>query len=68
MQDLASKYGPIYKERIGFIEHVVVSDPEEYAKVIRADSKHPHRIGLLPMEYHRKKKGISLGLVNGYVV
>ena len=64
MQSRANEFGPIYKEHIGHMTSVVVSDPEEYGKVIRADGKYPHRIEMEPMVHYRNKKGISLGTVN----
>ena len=60
----ADEYGPVYKEKIGHLRSVVVSDPLEYSKVIRADGTHPHRIELEPMVVYRQRKGMSLGTVN----
>ena len=68
MTDLSEKYGPVFKERFGLLEHVVVSDPWEYAKVVRADGPAPYRIEMLPLAYYRTQKGLSLGLVNGYIM
>ena len=65
MQELSRIYGPIYQEKIAHFSHVVISDPYEYAKVVRADGKYPHRIEMEPMVQYRKKKGLILGLVNG---
>ena len=64
MKMRAEEYGPIYKEQIGNLSSVVISDPREYGKVIRADGKYPHRIELEPMKYYRLQKGMSLGTVN----
>ena len=65
MQQRSEEFGPVYKEKIGpTIEMVVVSDPEEYAKVMRVDGKFPHRIELEPMVEYRNRKGMSLGTVN----
>ncbi|KAJ8305530.1 hypothetical protein KUTeg_016075 [Tegillarca granosa] len=62
------EFGPIYKEKIATISSVVISDPEEYSKVIRAEGKFPNRREMEPMAYYRQKKGITLGLVNASVV
>ncbi|KAK7488462.1 hypothetical protein BaRGS_00020247 [Batillaria attramentaria] len=58
------QYGPLYKEQIGPIQTVVVSDPTEYSKVLRAEGRHPVRREMEPMVYYRQQKGIDLGLVN----
>ncbi|ESO92641.1 hypothetical protein LOTGIDRAFT_233081 [Lottia gigantea] len=58
------EFGPVYKESIGPIDTVVISDPAEYAKVIRADGKFPNRKEMEPMAFYREQKGIGLGLVN----
>ncbi|KAK2150532.1 hypothetical protein LSH36_401g00071 [Paralvinella palmiformis] len=34
MTELSAKYGPVYKEKIGPLTHVVISDPLEYVKRI----------------------------------
>ncbi|XP_013393784.1 cytochrome P450 10-like [Lingula anatina] len=60
----AQMYGPIFREKIATNENVIITDPWEYQKVIRVDGKRPQRIELLPAAHYRKKKGISLGLVN----
>ncbi|ELT96518.1 hypothetical protein CAPTEDRAFT_143013 [Capitella teleta] len=64
MTSRSKEFGPVYKERIGMIESVIVSDPHEYAKVIQVDGKHPHRIELFPMVHYRQKKKMALGTVN----
>lgn len=66
MQKRACQFGPIYKEQIGYLHHVVISDPTEYIKVIQVDGKFPNRIEMEPMVYYRKKRGMDLGTVNGY--
>ena len=65
MQELANVHGPIYQEKIAHFSHVVISDPHEYAKVIRADGKYPYRIEMEPIKHYRTKRGYMLGLVNG---
>ncbi|XP_064619540.1 cytochrome P450 10-like [Lineus longissimus] len=60
----AKEYGPIYREQIGPIVTVVISDPEEYNKVLRNESKYPHRIELEPLKYYRRSHGMGLGVVN----
>ena len=66
-QQRAFDYGPIYKEQIGAISTVVISDPLEYNKVIRSEGKYPNRREMEPMAHYRRKKKIGLGLVNAYV-
>ncbi|XP_063441953.1 cytochrome P450 10-like [Mytilus trossulus] len=63
-QQRAFEYGPIYKEQIGAISTVVISDPLEYNKVIRSEGKYPNRREMEPMAHYRRKKKIGLGLVN----
>lgn len=67
MQKRSSVYGPIYREQIGHLKSVVISDPEEYAKVIHVDGKYPNRIEMEPIAYYRRKRGMGLGTVNGSV-
>ena len=55
----------IYKEKIGLLSSVVISDPEAYMKVIQVDGKYPNRIEMEPMVHYRKKRGMDLGTVNG---
>lgn len=63
-QQRAIEHGPIYKEKIATINTVVISDPEEYSKVIRSEGKYPQRREMEPIAYYRQQKGIGLGLVN----
>ena len=60
----AKQYGRIYKENFGAGTSVVVSDPIEYAKVMRGDGRCPHRTELGPLLHYRRKRGMSLGAVN----
>ncbi|KAL3868739.1 hypothetical protein ACJMK2_041508 [Sinanodonta woodiana] len=60
----AIEHGPIYKEKIATISTVVISDPNEYQKVIRAEGKYPIRREMEPMAHYRRKNGYELGLVN----
>lgn len=63
-QNRAMKYGKIYKENIATISTVVISDPDEYAKVIRAEGRYPNRREMEPLAFYRAQKGIGLGLVS----
>lgn len=63
-QKRAIEHGPIYKEKIATINSVVISDPEEYSKVIRSEGKFPQRRPMEPIAYYREQKGLGLGLVN----
>lgn len=57
-------YGPIYKENLGGRVMVVISDIEEYLKIIRIDGKFPVREKLLPIWYYMKVKGMKESIVN----
>ena len=61
----SEEYGPIYKETFGAISTVVISDLDEYDKVIAVDGRYPNRIELMPVVHYRKKRGMGLGTVNG---
>ncbi|KAL4236526.1 hypothetical protein ACF0H5_004911 [Mactra antiquata] len=63
-QKRAIEHGPIYKEKIATINTVVISDPEEYSKVIRSEGKYPQRREMEPIAYYRQQRGLGLGLVN----
>ncbi|XP_013406758.1 cytochrome P450 10 [Lingula anatina] len=63
-QTRSQEYGPIYREKLATVESIVISDPIEYSKVVRADGKYPQRTELLPIMHYRKQKGMGLGLVN----
>ena len=64
MQERAINYGPIYKERVGFLSSIILSDPNEYKKVFNAEGKHPHRLEMMPMKHYLEKHGRCLGLTN----
>ena len=64
MQMRAKEFGPIYKEQIGGWFAVVISDLDEYSKVIKADGRYPKRREVDPLVYYLKRKGMSLGIVN----
>ena len=61
----SEQYGPIYKETFGDISTVVISDLDEYDKVIAVDGRYPNRIELEPIVHYRRKRGMGLGTVNG---
>lgn len=58
------QYGPIFQEQITTVKTVVISDPDEYSKIIRAEGRMPIRREMEPMAYHRVKNNLHLGLVN----
>lgn len=60
----ALEYGPIFREQITTVKTVVISDLDEYSKVIKAEGRFPHRREMEPMMYHRYQRGIGLGLIN----
>ena len=66
-QKRSLEFGPIYKENIANQSTIVVSDPEEYKKVVRTEGKFPVRAVMEPWHYYRKKKNLGQGLVNSCV-
>ncbi|XP_052825862.1 cytochrome P450 10 [Octopus bimaculoides] len=60
----ALEYGPIFREQITTVKTVVISDLDEYSKVIKAEGRFPHRREMEPMMYHRHQRGVDLGLIN----
>ncbi|XP_048761818.1 cytochrome P450 10-like [Ostrea edulis] len=58
------QYGPVYKEQIANMTTVVISDPSEYNKIIRAEGRYPKRRELDPWFMYREKKKMGQGLVN----
>jgi len=64
MKQRSEMYGPIYKESMGLFSSVVISDLEEYAKVIAVDGRYPNRAELEPYLHYLKKRGMVSGIVN----
>jgi len=64
MKERSEQYGPVYKEAIGPFSSVVISDLEEYAKVIAVDGRHPHRTEMEPYAHFLNKRGMVIGVVN----
>ena len=60
----SEKYGPVYKEHLGSRVSVIITDPVEYSKVVRADGKYPVRPEVDPIKHYQLKHGMSLGLIN----
>ncbi|KAL5022073.1 hypothetical protein ScPMuIL_001228 [Solemya velum] len=58
------EYGPVYKESIMGITNVIITDPQEYKKVVHAEGRYPVRMTMEPLAHYCKMKGSSLGLVN----
>ncbi|XP_061192062.1 cytochrome P450 10-like [Saccostrea echinata] len=58
------QYGPVFKEQIANMTTVVITDPFEYNKVIRAEGKYPKRRVLDPWFVYREKNKMGQGLVN----
>ena len=63
----SEQYGPIYRETFGDISTVVISDLDEYDKVIAVDGRYPNRMEMMPIVHYRRKRGMGLGTVNGSV-
>ncbi|CAK9304089.1 unnamed protein product [Gordionus sp. m RMFG-2023] len=62
--DRSLEFGTIYKEKIGPEVLVVITDPKEYSKVVRTDSKYPNRMALEPMIHYRRIRNLPIGLFN----
>ncbi|XP_035690057.1 probable cytochrome P450 49a1 [Branchiostoma floridae] len=57
-------YGSIYRERIGPLDLVVISDPTEIEKVFRNEGRYPERIELASIKVYREIKKLPAGLIN----
>nr|XP_033776812.1 cholesterol side-chain cleavage enzyme, mitochondrial [Geotrypetes seraphini] len=58
------KYGPIYREKVGYYESVNIIQPEDAAALFKVEGMFPERLMLQPWmdyrEYRKKKKGVLL--------
>ena len=61
------QYGPIYKETIGNLTSVIISDLDEYAKVIHVDGRYPNRIEMEPLAHYRRKRNMGFSTADGSV-
>ncbi|CAH1233707.1 CYP27A1 [Branchiostoma lanceolatum] len=57
-------YGSIYREKLGPMDLVVISDPKEIEKVFRNEGRYPERLPLMSMKIYRELKKMPVGLVN----
>jgi len=64
MKQRSEKYGPVYKESIGSFCPIVISDLDEYAKVIAVDGRYPNRAEMEPYAHYLRKRGKVIGIVN----
>uniref|UniRef100_A0A8W8N4Z2 Cytochrome P450 10 n=1 Tax=Magallana gigas TaxID=29159 RepID=A0A8W8N4Z2_MAGGI len=60
------QYGPVFKEKLANFTTVVISDPAEYNKVVRAEGKYPLRRDVEPWFLYREKRKMGQGLVNSH--
>jgi hypothetical protein len=60
----SQQYGPLYKETIGNMTSVVITNLDEYAKVVHADGRFPIRPPFMPILHYEKKKKIVLLAAN----
>ncbi|XP_066267323.1 probable cytochrome P450 49a1 [Branchiostoma lanceolatum] len=60
-------YGSIYREKIGPMDLVVISDPKEIGKVFRNEGRYPERLPLMSVKIYRELKKLPLGvaILNG---
>ena len=64
MKQRSEQYGPVYKEAIGPFCSVVISDLDEYTKVIAVDGRYPNRAEMEPYAHYLRKRGMVIGIVN----
>ena len=64
MKQRSEQYGAVYKETIGPFSSVIISDLDEYAKVVAVDGRHPHRTEMEPYAHYARKRGFVIGIVN----
>ncbi|XP_019623431.1 PREDICTED: LOW QUALITY PROTEIN: probable cytochrome P450 49a1 [Branchiostoma belcheri] len=57
-------YGNIYREKIGPMDLVVISDPKEIERLFRNEGRYPERQPLLSVEIYRELKKLPAGIVN----
>ncbi|XP_035690421.1 probable cytochrome P450 49a1 [Branchiostoma floridae] len=57
-------YGSIYREKLGPLDLVVISDPKEIEKVFRNEGRYPERVQLESVRTYREIKKLPIGVVN----
>ncbi|XP_066267336.1 probable cytochrome P450 49a1 [Branchiostoma lanceolatum] len=57
-------YGIIYREKLGPMDLVVISDPKEIEKVFRNEGRYPERLPLMSMKIYRELKKLPAGVAN----
>ncbi|XP_019631487.1 PREDICTED: cytochrome P450 10-like [Branchiostoma belcheri] len=57
-------YGNIYREKIGPMDLVVISDPKEIERVFRNEGRYPERRPLVSVQIYREAKKLPAGLAN----
>ncbi|KAI8499629.1 hypothetical protein Bbelb_226800 [Branchiostoma belcheri] len=57
-------YGKIYREKLGPIDFVVISDPKEIEKVFRNEGRYPKRRTLFTVKKYRELKKLPTGILN----
>ncbi|XP_078670198.1 putative cytochrome P450 49a1 [Branchiostoma floridae x Branchiostoma belcheri] len=57
-------YGRIYREKLGPIDFVVISDPKEIEKVFRNEGRYPKRRTLFTVKKYRELKKLPTGILN----
>ncbi|XP_078598369.1 putative cytochrome P450 49a1 [Branchiostoma floridae x Branchiostoma japonicum] len=57
-------FGSIYREKIGPLDLVVISDPKEIEKVFRNEGRYPERLPLESIKAYRELKKLPAGVVN----
>ncbi|XP_067666926.1 1,25-dihydroxyvitamin D(3) 24-hydroxylase, mitochondrial-like [Haliotis asinina] len=56
-------YGPIYREKMGAVNAVFLTDVESVEQLFRQDAKHPRRIDIEHWIQYREERGLNKGLV-----
>ena len=60
---LFAKYGPVYKENYGGETQVLISDPDDFETVLRAEGKYPRRLLMQVWLEHRVRRNYFHGIV-----
>ncbi|XP_077994495.1 1,25-dihydroxyvitamin D(3) 24-hydroxylase, mitochondrial-like [Glandiceps talaboti] len=63
MKEIKKKYGPIWKQSIGALVTVNLSDPKDFEMVLRNEGKYPTRIPFQPWIQYRNYRGHPLGVL-----
>ncbi len=63
VRDRHREFGPIYREKLGPMDIVFLTDVDGVEQFLRQDGKYPNRLQVEHWIQYRDKKGINKGLV-----